>query len=303
MRIQSVKGRPVREILGEVEDWEATRERWAFRREYRSSHRDAMAESERLVRGAWWKPGEWRSRSDASVPVSLEDGLAEELEVDVGDAIVWDVQGVALTTHVASLREVSWARFEPNFFVVFPEGPLDSAPQTYAALTRVAEPQRRVALQRLVVEAHPNVSALDLSQVQETLETLVARVELAIRFMALFSLAAGAVVLGGAVAASRSQRVREAALLRTLGATRRQLLRILLTEYACLGALSAATAFVLAWAASWALVHFVFESAFAFPFASVLSLAAGVVSLTLALGLLGSVEVFRRPPLEVLRAE
>jgi putative ABC transport system permease protein len=302
MRIQSVKGRPVREILGEVEDWEATRERWAFRREYRSSYRDAVAASERLVRGAWWTPGEWRSRS-GSVPISLERGLAEELAVDVGDAIVWDVQGLPLATHVASLREVEWARFEPNFFVVFPEGPLEAAPQSYAALTRVADAQRRVALQRRVVEAHPNVSTLDLSQVQETLETLVARVALAIRFMALFSLGAGAVVLGGAVAASRSQRMREAALLRTLGATRRQLLRILLAEYACLGALSALTAFALAWAASWALVHFVFETDFAFPFASLLGLAAGVVALTLALGLLGSVEVFRRPPLEVLRAE
>ena len=304
MRIQSVKGQPVSRFLEEAGTAEASRERWAFRREYRSSHRDVPAPSERIVAGSFWRPGEWMGRADGPVPISLEEGVARELGVSVGDEIVWDVQGVAVPSRVQSLREVDWARFEPNFFVVFPEGPLDEAPQTWVALTRIEDPARRARFQRAVVEAHPNVSTLDIAQVQQAVEGILDKVALAIRFMALFSLAAGTVVLVGAVAASRYQRIREAVLLRTLGATRPQLLRILLAEYASLGVLAAAAAMLLSSAAAWGLVRFAFEGQhFALPVPSLLALAGGVVALTVTVGLLGSTEALRRPPLEVLRAE
>jgi putative ABC transport system permease protein len=154
-----------------------------------------------------------------------------------------------------------------------------------------------------VVEAYPNVSTLDLAQVQHAIEGILDKVVLAIRFMALFSLAAGAVVLAGAVASSRYQRVREGALLRTLGARRPQLLRILLAEYAVLGALAAGAALGLSTAAGWALVRFVFDASFAFPGPALLALVLSILALTVAVGLAGSTEVWRRPPLEVLRAE
>jgi putative ABC transport system permease protein len=171
------------------------------------------------------------------------------------------------------------------------------------ALTRLDDAARRGRLQRRLVEAHPNVSTLDLAQVSQAVETIVDRVALAIRFMALFSLGAGVVVLGGAVAASRSQRVREGALLRTLGASRRQLLRILFAEYASLGLLASATALVLAAAAAFALVRLTFDTRFTLPVVGLAGLGAFVVVLTVVVGLFGSTEVFRRAPLEVLRAE
>ncbi len=304
MRIQSVKGKPVERVLGEAGTAEVSRGRWAFRREYRSSHRDRPAPSERIVAGTFWRAGEWRGRRDAAaVPVSIEEGVARELGVALGDEIVWDVQGVSLASRVAALRAVDWARFEPNFFAIFPEGPLDDAPQTFVALSRIDDPARRARFQRAVVEAYPNVSTLDLAQVQEAVEGILGRVALAIRFMALFSLAAGTVILVGAVAASRHQRLREAVLLRTLGATRGQIFRILLAEYAALGVLAAATAILLSAGAAWALVRFGFDAGFALPLPSLLALAAGVVALTVVVGLLGSGDVLRRPPLEVLRAE
>ncbi len=304
MRIQSVKGKAVSRVLGEAgATAEASRERWAFRREYRSSYRDTPASSERMVAGRLWREGEWKAPRDGPVPVALEDGVARELGVTVGDEIVWDVQGVPVVSRVAGLRDVDWARFEPNFFVIFPEGPLDLAPQTFVALSRIEDAGRRARFQRALVEAHPNVSTLDMAQVQQAVEGILEKVALAIRFMALFSLAAGTVVLVGAVAASRYQRVREAVLLRTLGATRPQLLRILFAEYASLGLLAAASAMLLSAAAAWALVRFAFDSRFALPLPSLLALAAGVVALTIAVGLLGSIEVLRRPPLEVLRSE
>jgi putative ABC transport system permease protein len=303
MRIQSLQGRPIAELLA-IEDETQRPERWALRREYRSSYRDAPALSERLLGGAWWRAGEWKGRAEGSVvPIAVDEGLARELKVALGDEIVWDVQGVPVPSRVAVLRDVEWARFEPNFFVVFPEGPLDAAPQSYVLLSRVEEPEARARLQRSVVEAHPNVSTLDLAQVQRAIESVLDKVVLAIRFMALFSLAAGAIVLAGAVAASRFQRVREGALLRTLGARRSQLLRILLAEYAVLGALAAGAAILLSTAAGWALVRFVFGGSFSLPGPELLALLLSVLGLTLVVGLAGSTEVWRRPPLEVLRGE
>ena len=302
MRIHSLEGRPVAELLA-IEDESKRPERWALRREYRSSYRDAPVPSERLVAGAWWRPGEWKGRAGAPVPIAVESGLARELRLELGDELVWDVQGVRIATRVACLREVEWARFEPNFFVVFPEGPLDDAPRSDVLLARVEDATARGRLQRDVVEAHPNVSTLDLAQIQRAIEGVLDKVVLAIRFMALFSLAAGALVLAGAVAASRYQRVREGALLRTLGARRPQLVRILLAEYAVLGVLSAGAALLLATAAGWALVRFVFEGSFALPASELAALVASVVVLTIGVGLFGSTEVWRRPPLEVLRAE
>jgi putative ABC transport system permease protein len=302
MRIQSLKGRPASELLA-IEDETLRPERWALRREYRSSVREEPAASERLLEGAWWRPGEWRGRTDGPVPIAVEVGLAHDLKVGMGDLIVWDVQGVSVPSRVAALREVEWARFEPNFFVVFPEGPLDAAPRSFVLLSRVEDPSRRAHLQRAVVLAHPNVSTLDLAAVQRAIEGVLDKVVLAIRFMALFSLAAGALVLAGAVASSRYQRVREGALLRTLGARRSQILRVLLSEYAVLGALAAGAAILLSAGAGWALLRFVFDQPFALPGPELLLLLLTVLGLTLAVGLAGSTEVWRRPPLEVLRSE
>ncbi len=303
MRIASIKGRPVSELLAS-QDAKQGPERWALRREYRSSYRDAPSPSERVVAGSWWRPGEWKGRTGSGpVPIAVDMGLARELRVAVGDEIVWDVQGVSVSSRVACLRDVEWARFEPNFFVVFPDGPLDDAPRSYVVLSRVDDANGRARLQRDVVEAFPNVSTLDLAQVQRAIEGVLDRVILAVRFMALFSLAAGAIVLAGAVASSRYQRVREGALLRTLGATRSQLVRILLAEYAVLGALAASTAILLSSLAAWALARFVFDSGFALPGPALLALLLAVLGLTVVVGLSGSTEVWRRPPLEVLRAE
>jgi putative ABC transport system permease protein len=292
MRIASVKGRPVRGLLADT----TVRGSWALRREYRSTYRDSLVRSERLAAGRWWTPG-------GVTQISLESEVAGELGVGVGDTIVWDVQGVELPTRVASLREVDWARFEPNFFAVFRPGALERAPQTLVALSRAENPAVRGALQRRLAERLPNVTAIDLSLIQGALERLVDRVSLAIRFMALFTLATGTLVLVGALATSRFQRIREGALLRTLGATRSQLLRIVLAEYAALGLLAALAAAVLSTAAAWALARWVFEDTFAVPAGPLAGLSLGVVVLTVVVGLANSREVIRRTPLEILRQE
>lgn len=315
MRILSLKGRPVAELLGDTtskESGDGDRPgRWALRREFRSTYRDTTVASEKVLTGKWWnqlKASPLASRglgytTTDTVPISVESGLAGELGVAIGDAIVWDVQGLPVTSRITSLREVDWARFEPNFFVVFPPGPLDRAPQMLVTMARVSDPATLGRIQRRVAESFPNVTSIDQSLIQRTIEGIVDRVVLAIRFMAFFSLATGAVVLIGAVAASRFQRVREGVLLRTLGATRRQVTGILAVEYATLGALAGVVGVALATVAGWALMKWVFEVKFLMPFGSLLVLALGLMALTVSVGLWNSREVLRRSPLEVLREE
>ena len=272
MRIRSVKGKPVRYSAAdtlEMEQDDSTRSDstsirgWAVRREYRSTWRDTMVGSEKLLEGKWWEgPGVATGAAD----VSLELEIARELGVTLGDTIVWDVQGAEVPSVVRSIREVDWARFEPNFFAVFRSGPLNSAPQTLVTLTRVTDANQRGLLQRTVAERYPNVTSIDIATIQVAFEKIIARVALAIRFMAVFSLATGTIVLIGAIATTRFQRIREGVLLRTLGATRNQVLRVVFAEYLTLGVLSSGMAVVLASIATWAITKWIFESSFACRF-------------------------------------
>jgi putative ABC transport system permease protein len=306
MRLRAINGVLVSAMLADStrrHDREGKRiEPWAMRREFRSTYRDSTVGSEKLVVGDWWKQDRVRDPNGV-VPVSLEVGIASDLGVTVRDTLVWDIQGVPVTSVVANLREVNWARFEPNFFAVFPGGPLDDAPQSYVVLTRVDDPSLLGALQRRVVERHPNVTSIDLTSIQQTIERIVGSVVLAIRFMALFSLATGIVVLIGALATSRYQRLREAALLKTLGATRRQVIRVMVTEYAALGGLAAVVATALSTAAGWALARWMFKVPFVIPWVAFGWLALTLLVLTIVTGLWTSAALFRQSALEVLRVE
>jgi putative ABC transport system permease protein len=274
--------------------------RWALRRDYRNTYRDTLVGSERLTAGAWWEGS--AARREGELPrISVEEGLAVELGVRVGDRITWNVQGVPLETRIASLRQVSWARFEPNFFVVFEPGVLERAPQTFVLLARVGDATRRAELQRDVVLDFPNVVSLDLTLVQQAVDGIVSKVTLAIRFMALFSIGSGLVILIGALAASRLQRIREAVLLKTIGASAGQVRRIFLTEYCAWGSLAALTGVLLAGMAGWALVTQLFELRFRLPALALLGVWAVVVGLVAAVGLANSRAALSKTPLAVLR--
>lgn len=305
MRLAAINGIRVKEMLADtmkrpVRDGERV-EGWALRREYRSTYRDTSVGSEKLVVGDWWQAG--AGRAAGPVPLSLEVDIAGDLAVTIRDTLTWDIQGVEIASVVANLREVNWARFEPNFFAVFPEGPLADAPQSFVVLTRVDDAAVMGSLQRAIVERHPNVTSIDLTSIQQSVEKIVASVALAIRFMAFFSLATGVVVLIGALATSRYQRVREAALLKTLGATRRQVVRIMVTEYAALGVLAAIVATGLASLGGWALMKYTFEVPFTVPWLGFGILAVVLVALPVTTGLWTSLDLFRRSPLAVLREE
>ena len=204
---------------------------------------------------------------------------------------------------IGSIREVEWRRLQTNFFFVFPAGPLDGAPATYAAAARAESPESTTQLQRAVAQELPNVSAIDLGFVLRLFDGILAKISWAVSFLASFTVLTGVVVLAGAVLMGRHQRVREAVLLRTLGAQRGQLRAMMLAEYAGLGLLSALAGGILAVAAHALLARFVFKVP-ASPSPGLLALAVlAVTLLTMVTGLLANRGVSRSPPLEILRQE
>ena len=297
MRVKSVAGQTVAQMLADTTPRGGA---WAFRREYRSTYRDSIQGSESVVTGRWF--GETPVvDSQPSAEVSLEQGVAKELRAKIGDVIVWDVQGVEIPTRLTSTRDVNWARFEPNFFAVFAPGALEKAPKQFVLLTNVPDGVSAARVQRSVVQRFPNVSAIDLSIVRKTISEIVERVSMAIRFLAIFSLAMGIPVLFSAVAATRRERVREGVLLKTLGATQGQIRRILFSEYALLGVLGSLTGMVLSFGGAWALLRFVFHRPFTPATGPAFLIAAAMVLLTVSIGVLSGRDVFRTTPMAALR--
>jgi putative ABC transport system permease protein len=274
-------------------------EGWALRREYRHTWRDELTDAEELVAGEWWD--DEPAGPEALVRISVEEDLARDLAVGLGDTLTWSVAGREIPSRITSLRRVDWDRFQTNFFVVFEPGGLEGAPATWVILARVDGEEARATFQRSLVGAHPNVSVLDITRVQEVIEGILGQVERAIGFLAAFAAVAGLFVLAGAVAASRHQRLREGALLKTLGARHRQLMTVLFTEFLSLGTLATLTGLALAVAASWFLVAQDFGIEFRLDVRSLVGVWIGVVLLTVVTGLAGSRGLLRRPPLPVLR--
>ncbi|HEX6630369.1 MAG TPA: FtsX-like permease family protein, partial [Gemmatimonadaceae bacterium] len=296
MRISALNGRAVDTLLRD-----STRARWALRREYRSTYRDALVPTERVTAGRWVAGTD--SAAGALASVSIEQDLARDLRVGVGDTITWDVQGVPVRTRVTSLREVTWARLEPNFFAVFEPRAIAAAPQQFVLLAEAPGTALTARVQQQAVRRFPNVSSIDLSLIRRTVGAIVEKASVAVRFLALFSVAMAIPVLTSAVAATQRARVREGVLLKTLGATRRQVRRILLAEYALLGLLGSATGLLLAYGGAWAAMHWIFEADFHPAAAPAFAVAAVMTALAVLLGLAGGRDVLRATPIEALRTE
>jgi putative ABC transport system permease protein len=297
MRLAGIRNKPVDEIRA---DPTAKIPDWALRREYRSTYRNRLTGTERIVDGTWQGHVSPYARP---IPVSLEKGIAETLRVNVGDTLQFDVQGVSLLTQVASIREVDWQRLEPNFFAVFPEGVLEGAPQFFAVVARTESSQVSATLQRALVERFPNVSAIDLTLVLNTLDSILGKVSDAIRFVALFTVFTGFAVLASAILSSRSQRIKESILLRTLGAPRAQIVSSIVAEYLFLAVISCIAGTVLATVASWGLSFYFFKAVPAISPAPILVILLSVTGATVFAGVLGCWGIFQRSALEALRAE
>ncbi|MGV3760961.1 ABC transporter permease [Parapedobacter sp.] len=265
--------------------------------ELRSTYRSELSDSEKIADGEW--VGETAAGDTARV--SLEEGYARRIRVDIGDTLLFNVQGVRIPTIIGSLREVDWNRVQTNFRLIFPKGVIDDAPQFHVLMTRVPDEATSARMQQAVVTQFPNVSIIDLGLILSVLDAILDKIGFVIRFMAGFGILTGFVVLIASVMISKYQRIKESVLLRTMGATRNQILTITTLEYFFLGAIASLTGVLLALGGSWALAVFSFEIPFTPDIAAMLLLVLVVALLTVLIGLANSRGITQRPPLEILR--
>ena len=294
MRVQTIRGVPLIEL-----EKQGAVPTWVRFREFRSSYRDRLNATEILVAG---ELATHVLDPNGPVPVSLEADFAKNAGIAMGDELTLDVQGVSVRARVTSVRKVDWSRFKLNFFMIFPPGVLEGAPGFHVVATRVPAGVTSGDLQRVLVHEFPNVSAIDLTLVLENVRGILGKISRVISLLAGFTVLAGLPILIGTLLNGRDQRLRESILLRTLGASAKQVRTILFIEYATLGTLSALAGLLLAIAANTALAVFAFKVA---PWPDpVLIVAAFAATTGLAIlgGLALSRGVSRHPPLEILRS-
>ena len=302
MRIEQINGKTPVEFRMDSSRMDSTRNRRrrAFDGDLRVSFRDSLSDYEKIISGKW--QGRVQHPGDR-VNISLDEEYARRVHLKIGDRILFNVQGMLLPTVVGSLREIDWRRMQTNFRIIFPAGVLEKAPQFHVLTLRIAGQKQSAIFQQAVVRGFPNVSIIDLGLVLKVLEDVLDKVGFVIRFMAGFSILTGFIVLLSSVLISKYQRIQEMVLLRTLGASRKQLLIITLLEYLFLGSLAAATGLLLSLLGTWALAKFSFEMNFSFSWLPVLWIFLSITFLTVLVGILNSISILNKPPLEILRSD
>lgn len=297
MRLDNYQGRSRVDWL---EDSTRTLPRDILNREYRVTYRDTLNTTEEIVEGTWIP--EFTAKNKP-IPISMSETHFNRMEAKLGEKIIFDVQGKRIETYIASIRKITFNRVETSFTILFPKGVLEKAPQFHVLITRVPDKPTSAKFQQAIVKKYPNISVVDLNLILDTAEEILGQVSFVIRFMALFSILTGLIVLIGSVILSRYQRLKESVLLRTLGANRRQILWITALEYFFLGSLASLTGILLAIAGGWALAVYSFQVGFVIDYIAVLLVYGIITSLTVIIGLLNSRGILYRPPLEVLRSE
>ncbi|MDW3212231.1 MAG: FtsX-like permease family protein [Reichenbachiella sp.] len=275
-------------------------ESWVFNREYRVTFRDSLINSETLTKGKLQSKVE---SSEDSVFVSVSEGFAEGRKWQIGDELLFNVQGAIIKTYIGSFRKVDWRRMQTNFLIVFPTGVLEQAPQFHVLVTKVDQSDVSARFQQAVVRLFPNVSIIDLELIIKTVEEVLNKVSFAINFMAAFSVLTGLIVLAGSVVLSKTQRVQESVLLRTIGARSYQIFWITFIEYLALGAIASLAGLFLAHSFSYLLAEFVFENDFLFSIYHSVLIFFSVTFGTVIIGLFNIRPVLKKSPLEILRRE
>jgi putative ABC transport system permease protein len=295
-RLASVNGVRVTRDLVRARVGEDREGAFYYTREYALTWSADPPPGNAITRGRWWggEPGPPR--------VSVEDAMARQLGVDVGGRLGFDVQGVPVEAEVASLRRVDWQSLGTNFFVVFSPGALDGAPLTFVATARTAAAAEG-AVQSAVARAFPNVTAIPVRDVLERVGAVLGDIAVAIRVMALFTVATGLVVMAGALTATRYARLYESVVLRTLGATRGAVARAFAVEYGALGAAAGLGGTALATVLAWIVLRFVLDTPWRFEPQILLGGIVATMALAVAVGFLATYRLLGAKPLPVLRRE
>ncbi len=270
---------------------------WALRSDRGLTYSANLPRGSRLADGAWWPP-------DYQGPplVSFDAALARGMGLNVGDTLTVNLLGRDITAVVANLRSIDWERLGINFVMVFAPGTLEHAPQTHLAAVYLPQAEEE-NLARAVTERFPNVSAIHVREALAAVDRVIGTIGNAVRLTALVTLAAGTLVLGGAVAAGHHRRVYDAVVLKVLGATRGAITRAYLIEHGMIGALSAIIAGALGTVAAYFLVTRLMKTEWVFLPGPLLWTVALATLLTLALGFAGTWRALGAKPAPYLRNE
>jgi putative ABC transport system permease protein len=290
-RITRLNGTPVEQA--EV----AQNAQWALRNERGLTYAALPPKGSRIVAGEWW-PSDYRGEPLISFDAELVHGMG----LKIGDTLTVNLLGREITGRIANLRRIEWSRLGINFAIVFAPGTLEAAPQTHlAAVYAPPEAAERVAAR--VTELFPNVTAIPVREALAAVAGVVERIGDAIRAIASVTLAAGVLVLGGAIAAGHRRRVYDTVLLKVLGATPRFVAGMFLVEHLLLGVVTAGIACGIGTLAAWALVTGPMNAGWTFLPGPLLLTASGAVGLTVALGLAGTWRALGAKPAPYLRGE
>lgn len=268
--------------------------RW-INREFNMSWIDRFGDDNELIEGRYWAP-----ESKGVPELSVDDYVVERLKVGIGSKLTLAIADREVEMTITSIRKVKWESFKPNFFLVTQPGVLDDASGTVQYLTAFHLPRERRAVLRELIGEFPNVTAIDIEATMNQVRGIVDRIVGAVQFLFAFALAAGACVLLAAIESTRAERVRETALLRTLGARRRTIALGLVTEYAVLGLLAGLVAAAAAQITALVLARQVFDLPYqASPLLWLLGGGGGAL-LVVALGWWSLRRVLDTPPRVVL---
>ncbi len=290
-RIVSVKGVPVDQVKTTQDT------AWALKGDRGLTYAATPPEGTRIVAGKWWPPD-----YDGPPLVSFDAGLAAGWHVGIGDEITVNVLGRDVTLKVASLRDIDWRTLGINFFMVTSPGLLSHAPHTHIATVKLPDKDQG-ALLRAVNDALPNVTGIRVADVLGAITGLLNQVAAGLSVTGAITLLAGSVVLIGAVAAGQRQRIREAVILKTLGATRSQIRSAWITEFGILGLVAGFIAAIVGSAASYGVMHYILHTDWIFLPATLTYTLAGALAIMLMFGYIGTLAALRARPAPLLRNE
>jgi putative ABC transport system permease protein len=272
-------------------------ERGRLGREYVVTYRPRLEYNETIVAGRIWD-----ETPSAEPEVSIEEGLRGAGGIDLGSAVTFDIQGRKITARVTSVRRVDWRNSRTGFIVLFRPGVLEQAPQTFVVpVGSLKSEAERAPFQRALLARYPNVAVIDVAEIVRGVSRVLDNVSLAVSFVGAFVLLSGALILVGSIAMTKWQRVYEAAVLKTLGAKRRDLLGIILAEYGLLGLVAGLVGAAASVALSYAVARFVLDIGWSFSPALGLAGVSATALLVSAVGALASASVLTRKPLGILR--
>lgn len=294
-RITAVKGRSIN-----LDTYEEVRRRGELGREYVVTYRQDLERNERVVEGQFW-----RDAVPAQAEVSIERGLSDRAGLNVGDTLRFDILGRPIEARITSVRSVDWADARAGgFMFVFRPGALDAAPQTFIAPIRgPSVAADRARMQRDLTAQYPNVSVVDVKEMLASAASVIRQVSLGVAMVGSLVLFSGMLILAGSVSMTTFQRVYEAAILKSVGATSGLIAAILCLEYSMLGVVSGVIGSSGAMGLSWAVSHFVLELPWRPQPGLALTGVAATGILVSMVGVGASLDVLRRKPLSTLRAE